>query len=561
MSTTLRVEGTGAAVQEAARDEQEWATLQVPLPSARPTPEQVAEATLAALGFTREDLAAYERSYGLNLVESFAETFRRNGVNPAAITTTAEHPRGVASVSLPRHKVEFLRQFLAERRTGDGRSTSPTTSPGDAVAARDGLDSASLRRGVLTAGITETQQQPVTPTAEKIKELLSYGVFDWAVSESDERQIVDLLKNDPNLPATVAELNGSGWLGALFNRVDEPSTRRELVRLFGASPDAGVRSLAEPHVNSLGREWQVQYNLARLGVPGAGTSFDRAPFQDLVSSDPTAAFTGVGAGGANPSELSVPWLDQLNLLRGDEATTRRYTNPLGDLQPYLDSLTPEQRARQAELLLRQPVSSTMADSYGGQLPSRADVIRAAAARYNLEPELVAAFILAEQRDQTRNEDAKDYTAATSLAQGDTSIGLGQVVISTARNGDLFSDILSPEARRNLSHDDIAGLLADDTANIFAVAKYIRSVADSAATAQAEPRARLAGYFPGLDFEKFKGHSSTWPIDNIRALGSEYTSSPWDPYRPEKKPPFVDSPAWGLFVGEAYRDAQASRVFK
>ena len=216
MSTTLRVEGTHAAVQEAAREGQEWATIEVPLPSARPTPEQVAEATLAALGFTREDLAAYERSYGLNLAESFAETFRQNGVNPRAITTTAEHPRGVAAVSLPRHKVEFLQQFLAERRTNGAPSTSPGTSPGDAVAARDGLDAASLRRGVLTAGVTQTQPPPVTPTAERVKELLSYGLFDWAVSGADERQIVELLKNDPNLPATVAELNRSGWLGALF---------------------------------------------------------------------------------------------------------------------------------------------------------------------------------------------------------------------------------------------------------------------------------------------------------------------------------------------------------
>ncbi len=174
------------------------------------------------------------------------------------------------------------------------------------MAARDGLDSASLRRGVLTAGITETQQQPVTPTAEKIKELLSYGVFDWAVSESDERQIVDLLKNDPNLPATVAELNGSGWLGALFNRVDEPSTRRELVRLFGASPDAGVRSLAEPHVNSLGREWQVQYNLARLGVPGAGTRPPRGVTRTLsATSSPTSIRSRPNSARVRPSFCSA----------------------------------------------------------------------------------------------------------------------------------------------------------------------------------------------------------------------------------------------------------------
>ncbi|HEX8721625.1 MAG TPA: hypothetical protein VF736_13400, partial [Pyrinomonadaceae bacterium] len=276
---------------------------------------------------------------------------------------------------------------------------------------------------------------------------------------------------------------------------------------------------------------------------------------------PTQAFTGVGATGANPSELGIPVGDKWWLWWDDEATRRRYTNPLGDLRQYLDALTPGQRARQAELLLRQPVSTTMPESYGGQLPSRADVIRAAAARYDLEPELVAAVILAEQRDQTRNEDAKDYTAATSsLTRANTSIGLGQVVISTARRGDLFSDLVAADSRAQLSHDDIAGLLADDAANIFAAAKYIRSVADAAAAAPPEVRARFEGYFPGVDFEKFKGHSSTWPVENVRALGSEYTSAPWD-NRPGGEPPFVDSPGWGFFVGEAYRDVQASRVFK
>lgn len=445
-----------------------------------------------------------------------------------------------------------------ETREGDGVQTTAVASPSDAVAARTGLDAATLLRGALAATLDQPQPQGTTPTAERVKELLSYGILDWAVTAGDERQIIDLLKNDTNLPATVAELNRSGSLGALFERVNEPSTRRELVRLFGASRDAGVRALAEPHVNSLGRDWQVQYNLARLGVTGAGARFDRAPFQDLVSGDPTAAFTGVGASGANPSSLSIPLGDQFNLWRNDASTVARYTNPLGDLQAYLDTLTPEQRTRQAELLLRQPVSTTMPESYAGQLPSRADVIRAAAAQYNLEPELVAAIILAEQRDQTRNEDAKDYTGATSLASANTSIGLGQVVISTARRGDLFSDLVSADSRRDLSHDDIAGLLADDTANIFAVARYIRSVADAAAAAPPEVRARFEGYFPGIDFGKFGGHSSAWPIQNVRALGSEYTSAPWD-NRPGNT--FVDSPPWGRFVGEAYRDVQASRVFR
>ncbi|MFO5890474.1 EamA family transporter, partial [Klebsiella pneumoniae] len=44
---------------------------------------------------------------------------------------------------------------------------------------------------------------------------------------------------------------------------------------------------------------------------------------------------------------------------------------------------------------------------------------------------IGAIILAEQRDQTRDEDAKDYQAAVSIKSANTSIGLGQVVVSTA----------------------------------------------------------------------------------------------------------------------------------
>ena len=85
--------------------------------------------------------------------------------------------------------------------------------------------------------------------------------------------------------------------------------------------------------------------------------------------------------------------------------------------------------------------------------------------------MLSAFILAEQRDQSRNEDAKDLIAATSFKRANTSIGLGQVVVSTARRNDLFADLLSKPTRTSLSHEQIARLLASDEFNIFAVAKY------------------------------------------------------------------------------------------
>jgi len=44
---------------------------------------------------------------------------------------------------------------------------------------------------------------------------------------------------------------------------------------------------------------------------------------------------------------------------------------------------------------------------------------------------------------------------------------------------LFSDLLSPGTRGRLAHDQIARLLDSDEFNIFAVAKYIRQVANAA----------------------------------------------------------------------------------
>lgn len=434
-----------------------------------------------------------------------------------------------------------------------------------------------------TINMLPTEGQVAYLRQLKVEELLSYGLTDWAVTQGEEQQVIEIVRGDPNLSQTVRALNQSNYLGALIDRVDNNEQRSELINLLGSRLDPETARMVEPHIERLDVQqnlvfggggavgeqtvvnqnlWQVRFNLARLGVTPATTGFDRAAYQDLISSNPSAPFSGVGATGTNPTETSVPLLDQWGLYRRDGETTARYTNPVpGSLSAYLDGVGEANRRRQAELLLNQPVSSTMTDVYGGRLPSRADVIRAAAARYNLDPRLLGAIILAEQRDQSQREDAKDYTAATSMMQGNTSIGLGQVVISTAQRNDLFSDLMSASTRSNLSHDDYARLLADDTVNIFAAAKYIRQVADQAATAPPEVQARFRNYFPGVDFSRYRENSAAWPLANIQSLGSEYTSAPWDVPKPGKTPAFVDSPGWGYFVGEAYRDVDAGGVFR
>lgn len=37
----------------------------------------------------------------------------------------------------------------------------------------------------------------------KISELTSYGLFDWSVTSNEQKQVVEILKNDPNLSGTI----------------------------------------------------------------------------------------------------------------------------------------------------------------------------------------------------------------------------------------------------------------------------------------------------------------------------------------------------------------------
>ncbi|NMO15077.1 hypothetical protein HPC49_08200 [Pyxidicoccus fallax] len=403
------------------------------------------------------------------------------------------------------------------------------------------------------AGPAAPQPSPAAPqqsTAARVQELISYGVTDWAVTSAEQSQVLSLLRADRNLSGTVRELQSNNMLGALMDRVSDPGHRRELVQMLGARTDDSARSMVTPHVARLGAQWEMQFNLGRMGVTSAAPPFNVGPFRPLVSNNPEAPFTGAGASGVNPTQRGVPLTDQFQLWREDPATTQRYSNPIpGDLSAYLNSLSPTDRSRQAELFLRQPISTVDPASYAGRIPSRAQVIEAAARHNNIEPELLAGFLLAEQRDQSANEDAKDYVGATRGAN--TSVGLGQVVISTARRNDLFQDLLSPGTRGALSDTDTARLLASDEYNIFAAARYIRQVADEGSRLGATAVPGTRSTYPDLDLGAYRRHSSSWPRDNIRALGSEYTSRAWDDRL---------STGWGNFVLSAYDDVRASGVF-
>lgn len=202
-------------------------------------------------------------------------------------------------------------------------------------------------------------------------------------------------------------------------------------------------------------------------------------------------------------------------------------------------------------MLRRPIVTIYPHSYDRVIPSRADIIRVAGRVHNLEPALVAGMVLAEQRDQSSNEDAKDYTAAVSLKRANTSIGIGQVVVSTAMRNDLFADLLPAPVRGGLDHKEVAKYLTSDEFNLFAVARYARKVANNGSRLVLASLPNTQAEFPSLNMRAFGQNSITWPRDNISALGSEYTSRAWD----DKL-----SPGWGDFVLKAYDDMKGSGVF-
>ena len=83
-----------------------------------------------------------------------------------------------------------------------------------------------------------------------------------------------------------------------------------------------------------------------------------------------------------------------------------------------------------------------------------------------------------------------------------------------------------------------------------VKRYIRYVADEATKLSLASLPNTQKKFPGINLVDYKKHSQNWPSDNVKALGSEYTSRAWD----DKL-----SPGWGDFVYEAYSDIKSAGI--
>lgn len=394
----------------------------------------------------------------------------------------------------------------------------------------------------------------MTAQSELIETLLAYKLTDFVLTNAEQNVIIRLVRSDPAIDQTMSDLDGKKLLSTLVGRMS--SGNRDLLaqtlagkvsRAWG--PRAAYSLRDYPRSKKLfDLCFELQQALRALGVARPAPTISSPAVAAL---NPQAPFTGSGATGISPTALPIEALDKLLLAFNQQSTVDEYSNPIpGSLSDYLAGLSAADRRAQATVLVTRPIITAYPASYVGGVPSRASVFRAAGMKYNLAPGLIAAFVLAEQRDQSQKEDAKDYLGAASVLKGNTSIGLGQVVVSTARRHHLFSGLLPLALTQGLTHTEVAKLLTSDEFNIVAVAKYLRLTADAAVRLNAGQLPKTKAKFPAIDFGRFGLDSRLWPPDNIRALGSEYTSRPWDD---------VLSPGWGDFVYEAYRDVVAAGV--
>lgn len=460
---------------------------------------------------------------------------------------------------------------------GDGQY-APNTSSGRQLLTHE-----------LAHVVQQTGPNPIAPRLQARSRATEMDdLLEWWDSSSDAVQALNLLSGmaPTDFNDTLNEMVKSRQIVRFINRLPG---RAEVVRFLKLLGDQGTRPTQEAVMNSdpmfnLGPENQMIVFGRQFGAGfGAANPAPSAALKNsLISSDPSAPFTGSGATGIRPDQAPIGLGEMWDLRSQSKEAIKKFgpdgieyaqyhktpgmemlydwSNPIkgGLVGPgtYLAGLTPAQRKGQAEVLLNQPISTNSPAAYQGGLPSRAQVIRAAANMHRLEPQLVAAIILAEQRDQSKREDAADYKGAT-MGKRSTSIGLGQVTIRTARTENLFADVASPSMQKTLglntdmTNNMIAGLLASDDFNIYAVARYLRIVADLGATKTIASLPNTQAWVGAINLALYSQPSSAWTPEHVKLIGSEYTSKPFDDKLRE---------GWGEFVLEAYNDVRASGIF-
>jgi hypothetical protein len=119
---------------------------------------------------------------------------------------------------------------------------SPNTSPGKKLLAHE-LTHVVQQNGTANTGVTHTGtfanhgscvQRTVSNQMLTIRDNLTYGIFDWAITDAEAHEVLMILKNilnDTDLADTVAVMEQEGLVDRLFDNVSEDEQNREVETL------------------------------------------------------------------------------------------------------------------------------------------------------------------------------------------------------------------------------------------------------------------------------------------------------------------------------------------
>lgn len=79
------------------------------------------------------------------------------------------------------------------------------------------------------AASSPSLQRAVTKDFDKLRDYLTYGVFDWAVTDAEAHKSLMILKslNPTDLKDTIAAMEKEGWVDRLFNNVSDDDSKKE----------------------------------------------------------------------------------------------------------------------------------------------------------------------------------------------------------------------------------------------------------------------------------------------------------------------------------------------
>lgn len=153
------------------------------------------------------------------------------------------------------------------------------------------------------AGVSRrlVQRRSAIPLYDSIEERLSYGAFDWAITDEDARKVLEYLDmlSESQLEAAVAQLQRDELLSRLLDNISEADeqTYYPLIHKIQYLEDQGYQTLSSESMEMLEELDRFLAEEASLFIQTVGYS----PWVNLALSNPVETLAGmVGSGSLSP---------------------------------------------------------------------------------------------------------------------------------------------------------------------------------------------------------------------------------------------------------------------